>query len=232
MASSQFNDRRDELLDRFTRDRNFIDLPVPALNDLLRFEVGRKRFAVLALPWEPGGETPFHIAQAAAKHGVNPLCLYPSWSPYWDGTLNVRRRDPDDLPEAVDYENIATKGDGTGMVIVDQFSRLHWGSVTTHAAREEVVSEAGRQLLTLALQADIPVLALLRRRKGPNMSVDDLRSDGALEYDSDVIAMADPDYTTGKATLHVIKDRSGPAPTTAVVDWPVLPRTIYRRKDG
>lgn len=210
-------------------DRDFIDLPVPALGDLLKLEMARKKFAVLALPWEPAGETPFHLAQAAAKHGARPLCVFPSWSPYWDGTLNVRRQDPAELTQAVDYKSLATKGDGTGLVIVDQFSRLHWDSVTTHVDREDIVATAGRELLALALHVGIPVLVLVRRKgKGPDMSVADLRSDGALEYDSDIFAMADPDHTTGTAALHVIKDRSGPSPTTTVVDWPLLPRTVYR----
>jgi hypothetical protein len=200
--------------------------PWPALNEVLDMELGHKRFAVLALPWEPGGETPFHIAQRAAKSGANPLCLFPSWSPHWDGTLNVHRTSQ--LPDEVDYRRLIAENSGTGMVIVDQFSRLHWGRATTHEAREEIAKQAGMDLLTLAGRASLPVLVLLRRKKGAEMSSYDLRSDGALEYDSDVLAMVDPDYQTATATLKVVKSRYGPT-GTEVVDWPVLPRTIYQR---
>lgn len=199
--------------------------PWPALNKVFDMELGHKRFAVLALPWEPNGETPFHIAQCAAKSGANPLCLFPSWSPHWDGTLDVRRTA--ELPDNVDYPGLAKKGNGTGMVIVDQFSRLHWGSATSHAAREDVVDQASRDLLELALKASLPVLVLLRRKKGSQLAMADMRSDGALEYGCDVFAIVDPDHRTETASLHVAKSRFGASGTTTV-DWEALPRTYYR----
>ncbi|MFB8038996.1 DnaB-like helicase C-terminal domain-containing protein [Streptomyces sp. NPDC056004] len=199
--------------------------PWPALDEVLDMELGRKRFAVLALPWESGGETPFHIAQRAAKSGANPLCLFPSWSPHWDGTLDVRR--PAELPDEVDYENLASKGGKTGMVIIDQFSRLHWGRATTHAAREEAIENASRDLLSLALRASLPVLVVLRRTKNAGLDIADLRSDGALEYDCDVFATVNPDHESATATLKVAKSRLGPTETTTVA-WEVLPRTYYQ----
>jgi hypothetical protein len=201
-----------------------LSTPWPALDDALDMELGRPRFAVIALPWEPGGETPFHIAQAAAKQAANPLCLFPSWSPHWDGTLNVSR--DAELPDTVDYTSLAVKGGRYGMVIVDQFSRLHWHSVSSHAQREEVVSCAGKDILELSRKASIPVLVVLRRKKDSQLTIGDLRSDGALEYDADVVAMVDPDHRTASATLRVAKSRYGPTGTWNV-EWPVLPRTVY-----
>ncbi|MFD7495876.1 DnaB-like helicase C-terminal domain-containing protein [Streptomyces sp. NPDC059832] len=150
--------------------------------------------------------------------------MFPSWSPHWDGTLDVRR--PAELPDEVDYD-LASKGSKTGMVIIDQFSRLHWGRATTHAAREEAVENAGRDLLSLALRASLPVLVVLRRTKNASLNIADLRSDGALEYDCDVFAMVDPDRQTATATLKVAKSRLGPTETTTVA-WEVLPRTYYQ----
>ncbi|WP_411082914.1 hypothetical protein [Streptomyces sp. cmx-18-6] len=203
--------------------------PWPALDEVLGMEIGSKRFAVLALPWEPGGETPFHIAQAAARSGANPLCLHPGWSPHWDGALRVRRTA--ELPAEVAYRDLAVRGGEVGMVLVDQFSRLHWGSVTGHHEREDVVGAAGRELLELALKASLPVLVLVRSRKGGPLDFEALRSDGALEYDCDVFAMADPDHRTATARLRVAKSRFGPAETTTVA-WEVLPRTHYRGAAG
>jgi len=188
--------------------------PWPELNEALDLELGRKRFAVLALPGERGGETPFCIAQRAAKSGANPLCMFPSWSPHWDGTLNVWR--PAKLPDDVDYGSLAIKNGRTGMIIIDQFSRLHWGKATTHAAREEVVAQAGQDLLMLALRASLPVLVLLRRTKAAGLDIADLRSDGALEYDCNVLATVDLHHRTATATLNVTKSRFGPRRVTTI----------------
>ena len=200
--------------------------PWPALNDTLDLVCGVGRFAVLAIPWEPGGETAFHIAQCAAKNGANPLCMFPSWSPHWDGTLTVRRTH--ELSQDIDYTSLVSEGAETGMVILDQFSRLHWGNVTSHDEREDVACRAGIQLLNLSRLAEIPVLVIVRRKKTPHMTISDLRSDGALEYDCDALVMVDPDHTTGTATLNVVKNRRGPT-GTATVEWEALPRTVHRR---
>lgn len=203
--------------------------PWPALDEVLDMELGHKRFAVLSLPWETGGETPFHIAQRAAKSGANPLCVFPSWSPHWDGTLNVHRAAV--LPDEVDYENLVDKGSGTGMVIIDQFSRLHWGTAASHDAREDVVERASHELLALALRASLPVLVILRRTKNAGLDLRDQRSDGALEYGCDVFALVDPEYRAATATLNVAKSRFGPTEVTTV-DWEVLPRLRYEGTPG
>ncbi|MEU1630588.1 hypothetical protein ABZ746_35970 [Streptomyces sp. NPDC020096] len=76
-------------------------------------------------------------------------------------------------------------------------------------------------MLSIALAAAMPVVVFLRWNATTHkLSVAALRSDGGLEYDADLLAMASPDPDTGTAALHVIKDRSGPAPLTSTIEWP------------
>jgi hypothetical protein len=212
--------------------RRKLSLGIPALDEIASIDAdGSKRFMAVALPWEPAGETPFVVAQALAKQGRNPVCIHPSWSPYWDGALRVRRYPVDDLPGLQVYENLMRTIEPGQPVIIDQFSRLHWDTATSHADREDVAREAGRKLLSIALRKKSPVITFIRRKTRDivRMSVEDLRSDGALEYDTDVLVMVDPHPETATADLLVVKHRDGPTGLRTGVPWPVLPRTIYRR---
>lgn len=209
-----------------------LSLGLPALDEIASINVdGSKRFMAVALPWEPAGETPFVVAQTLARQGRSPLCIYPSWSPYWDGTLQVRRYHPNDLPGLELYKDLMATVKPGQPVIIDQFSRLHWDTVTSHADREDVAREAGQELLGVAAHHKCPVIVFLRRktRGVVRMSLDDLRSDGALEYDADSLVMVDPRPDTATADLLVAKNRYGPTGLRADMPWPVLPRTVYRR---
>ncbi|GAA2930856.1 MULTISPECIES: DnaB-like helicase C-terminal domain-containing protein [Streptomyces] len=205
----------------------------PTLDDIVVLQQGRPHVIVLALPWEPASETPFVIAQALAKQGQRPLCVNPGWSPYWDGTLDVwRLLDPS---QGVNYEALGQRARGCHQaVIVDQFSRMHWDMIDSHAAREEVVTQASQDLHRMAKAISSPVIVCLRRKSRDivQMCEQDLRSDGALVYDAEALVMVDPHSETATADLLVVKHRSGPTGPQHGAPWPVLPRTIYRRTSG
>ncbi|CAL9621411.1 hypothetical protein SUDANB6_05871 [Streptomyces sp. enrichment culture] len=170
----------------------------------------------------------FVVAQALAKQGRNPVCIHPSWSPYWDGALHVRRYPVSDLPSLHLYDDLLHTLTPGQPVIIDQFSRLHWDTVASHAEREDVAREADRMLLAVALHRMSPVIVFIRRRTRDivRMSVDDLRSDGALEYNTDALVMVDPHRETATADLLVVKHRNGPTGLRTGAPWPVLPRTV------
>lgn len=209
--------------------RDFLSTGIPSLDEQILIEPSQRQLVTIALPWEPAGETPFVIAQAFAKQGASPLCLYPSWSPYWDGALDVDRRD---AIGPVPVDAIVRRAKPNQPVIIDQFSRLYWEDGLGHAAREDIVREAGRKLLALSSKTCGVVVVFLRRRTRDvvRMSSGDLRSNGALEYDADVVVMVDPDVSTGTADLLVVKNRNGLTGYMEGRPWPVLPRTVYRRK--
>lgn len=215
------------------RPRPMTSLGIPALDDVIPVPQGRPVFVALALPWEPAGETPFVITQALAKQGLHPLCINPSWSPYWDGALTVHRFDtpPEAGPTPYEHYKRWANGGPHRAVVIDGFSRLHWDAASSHDGREEVATDAGRGMLRLSRKLSGLVVVFLRRRTRDvvRMSVDDLRSDGALEYDTDALVMVDPHPATATADLLVVKHRNGPTGLRTGVPWPVLPRTVYRR---
>jgi len=206
-------------------ERKRLSFGIPSLDDFIGLAPTDNNVVVVALPWQPAGETPFVVAQSFAKQGHNPLCVNPGWSPYWDGALGVLRDGP------LDYDWIGTVAWSGQPIIVDQFSQLHWDTVKGHAARETVVEEAGRKLHNLSRKTNAPVIVFTRRRTKDvvKMSGDDLRSDGALEYHADIVLMVDPHPRKDAADLLVVKHRNGPTGLFPGVHWPDLPRTANRR---
>lgn len=204
---------------------------IPSLDDFAPLLLDRPVVVVVALPWQPAGETAFVVAQSFARQGRNPLCVNPGWSPYWDGALDVLRFEGSGDP--VDYDKVTELAGQGQPVVVDQFSQLHYDVVKTHAEREGVVTEAGRKLHVLARTTGAPVVVFTRRRtRGVDrMSAHDLRSDGALEHHADVLLMVDPHPRRDTADLVVIKNGSGPTGAFPGLHWPNLPRTAARRKE-
>jgi hypothetical protein len=68
-------------------------------------------------------------------------------------------------------------------------------------------------------------------RDGAAMSAQDLRSDGALSGEADMLLMVDPKYKKGTADLLVVENWQGPTGEFPGVAWPELPRTAARRSD-
>ncbi len=100
---------------------------------------------------------------------------------------------------------------GLGLLVVDY---LQLATPTSrNRTREQEVSEISHGLRAIALQLDVPVLALsqLRRReggRGPSLS--DLRESGALEQDADAVLLIEQDEESDTAILTVAKNRQGP----------------------
>lgn len=212
--------------------RTRLSYGLPSLDDFVPLFYDEPAFVVLALPWQPGGETPFVVAQSFAKQGHAPLCVNPGWSPYWDGALPVHRLEGAPRGAAVDYDTVTAFAGQGQPVLVDQFDLLHWDTAKGHADREPIVEEAGRQLLALSRKKAAPVVVFTRRRTKDveRMSGDDLRSTGALEYHADTVLMVDPHPRRDTADFLILKHRNGPTGAFPGVHWPDLPRTAaYRR---
>ena len=125
---------------------------------------------------------------------------------------------------------LASSEGGLGVVIID-YLQLITGSAKYAGNRQQEVSEISRSLKTLAMELEIPVVALAqlsrtvegREDKRPLLS--DLRESGSIEQDADIVAFLyrDDYYTkevsidenTSKSEFIIAKHRNGP---TATID--------------
>lgn len=111
-----------------------------------------------------------------------------------------------------------------GLIVVDYLTLMR--SSSRRAVREQEVAEMSRDLKTLALQMDTPVLALAQLNRQPEARIDkrpmlsDLRESGAIEQDADCVIFLyrDEVYNAasvdrGVAELIVAKQRNGPTGT-------------------
>ncbi len=116
---------------------------------------------------------------------------------------------------------------GLGIIIID-YLQLISGSARYAGNRQQEVSEISRSLKTLAMELNVPVIALAqlsrsvegRDDKRPLLS--DLRESGSIEQDADIVAFLyrDDYYTkesvdefTSKSEFIVAKHRNGPTKT-------------------
>ena len=127
---------------------------------------------------------------------------------------------------------LANSEGGLGIVIID-YLQLISGSARYAGNRQQEVSEISRSLKTLAMELNIPVIALAqlsrtvegREDKRPLLS--DLRESGSIEQDADIVAFLyredyytkqiSIDENTSKSEFIIAKNRSGPTTTVDLI---------------
>lgn len=142
---------------------------------------------------------------------------------------------------------LAAQGEGLGLVVID-YLQLVESSNRYAGARQQEVSEISRKLKTMALELEVPVIALSQLSRGVEKREDkkpvlsDLRESGAIEQDADIVAalhapeMPDTDLKDDSIPspiqLIILKHRNGP---TATIDMLFKKKTstfLALRKDG
>lgn len=125
---------------------------------------------------------------------------------------------------------LASSENGLGIVIIDYLT-LIMGSTKYQGNRQQEVSEISRSLKTMAMELDIPVVALaqlsrnVEQRDDKRPMLSDLRESGSIEQDADIVAFLyrDDYYQLKKgqeetsdisqSEFIVAKHRSGPTDT-------------------
>lgn len=123
---------------------------------------------------------------------------------------------------------LASSSEGLGLVVID-YLQLISSSVNYGANRQQEVSDISRSLKTMAMELNVPVVALAqlsravdsRENKRPIMS--DLRESGSIEQDADIVAfLYREDYynkekaidaNTSISEFIIAKHRNGPTDT-------------------
>lgn len=121
---------------------------------------------------------------------------------------------------------------GLGIIIID-YLQLISGSAKYAGQRQQEVSEISRSLKTLAMELNVPVIALAqlsrsvegRDDKRPLLS--DLRESGSIEQDADIVAFLfredyynkeiSIDENTSKSEFIIAKHRNGPTKTIDLI---------------
>ena len=129
---------------------------------------------------------------------------------------------------------LATQGDGLGLVIID-YLQLIDSSNRYSGSRQQEVSEISRSLKTMALELEVPVIALsqlsrnVEKREDKKPVLSDLRESGSIEQDADIVAALhavevennNDDNIPSPIQLIILKHRNGP---TATIDM------LFRKK--
>ena len=118
---------------------------------------------------------------------------------------------------------LTTQGEGLGLVIID-YLQLIDSSSKYAGSRQQEVSEISRKLKTLALELEVPVIALsqlsrsVEKREDKKPVLSDLRESGSIEQDADIVAaLHAPEIETPlddtipvPIQLLILKHRNGP----------------------
>ena len=121
---------------------------------------------------------------------------------------------------------LSTMGDGLGLVIID-YLQLIDSSSKFSSSRQQEVSEISRSLKTMALELEVPVIALsqlsrnVEKREDKKPVLSDLRESGSIEQDADIVgALHAPnieapvdDNLPVPIQLIILKHRNGPIAT-------------------
>ncbi|MDD4547375.1 MAG: replicative DNA helicase [Bacilli bacterium] len=132
---------------------------------------------------------------------------------------------------------LASSNNGLGLIVID-YLQLISGSAKYAGNRQMEISEISRSLKTLAMELEVPVIALAqlsrsvegRENKRPLLS--DLRESGSIEQDADIVSFlyrddyynkeAVIDENTSKSEFIIGKHRNGP---TATIDLMFIKNT-------
>lgn len=100
---------------------------------------------------------------------------------------------------------LASQGSGLGLVVIDYLQLVTTGSNRVESRQVEV-SEISRSLKTMALELDVPVIALAQlsrsvdKRENKEPALVDLRESGSLEQDADLVLFLNrKDYYEAKS---------------------------------
>lgn len=121
---------------------------------------------------------------------------------------------------------LTTQGDGLGLVIID-YLQLIDSSSRYSGSRQQEVSEISRALKTMALELEVPVIALsqlsrsVEKREDKKPVLSDLRESGSIEQDADIVAALHApdvevpvgDEVPNPIQLIILKHRNGPTKT-------------------
>lgn len=121
---------------------------------------------------------------------------------------------------------LATQGEGLGLVVID-YLQLIDSSSKYSGSRQQEVSEISRALKTMALELEVPVIALsqlsrsVEKREDKKPVLSDLRESGSIEQDADIVAALHApdveipvgDEVPNPIQLIILKHRNGPTKT-------------------
>ena len=121
---------------------------------------------------------------------------------------------------------LATSGEGLGLVIIDYLQLIN-SSSRYSGSRQQEVSEISRSLKTMALELEVPVIALsqlsrsVEKREDKKPVLSDLRESGSIEQDADIVAALHApdvevpvgDEVPNPIQLIILKHRNGPTKT-------------------
>ena len=118
---------------------------------------------------------------------------------------------------------------GLGLVVIDYLQLMSGETQGRNDNRQQEVSRISRGLKTLAMDLQVPVIALSQLNRGPEQRQDkkpqvaDLRESGSLEQDADIVILLHREDAyekdsprAGEADLIVAKHRNGPTATITV----------------
>lgn len=140
---------------------------------------------------------------------------------------------------------LATQGEGIGLVIID-YLQLIDSSSKYSGSRQQEVSEISRSLKTMALELEVPVIALsqlsrsVEKREDKKPVLSDLRESGSIEQDADIVAalhapdveLPPDDNLPVPIQLIILKHRNGPIATIDMLFKKKTSTFLSIKRDG
>ena len=140
---------------------------------------------------------------------------------------------------------LSTQGEGIGLVIID-YLQLIDSSSRYSGSRQQEVSEISRSLKTMALELEVPVIALsqlsrnVEKREDKKPVLSDLRESGAIEQDADIVAalhapdveLPADDNLPVPIQLVILKHRNGPIATIDMLFKKKTSTFLSIKRDG